>query len=176
MRFLYLLIILTTLTTVGCDSNRVSDDYPMVYVFHSTQESDGVTITLLQVSRKKEIFRENIRQNSMTTFYYNISNDTGDEIQITNKDGQSIYLKDEKDVSFRIVGLVSDKVIWPGGSDIYTIPIPKGSNNMRVEIDFDVLDIEHFENQLVVTLSDGKTVPFLFKGDLNEKNLNKIGE
>jgi len=176
LRFLYLLIILTALTTVGCDSNRLSDDYPMVYEIHSTEESDGVTIKLLEVSRKKEIFRENIRENSRATFYYNISNDTGDEIQITNKDGQSIYLKDEKDESFRIVGLVSDKVIWPGGSDIYTIPISKGSHNMRVEIDFDVFHIEHFENQLVVTLSDGKTVPFLFKGDLNEKNLTKSGD
>ncbi len=107
----------------------------------------------------------------MTTFSYNISNDTGDEIVMTNKDGQ-LYLKNEEEENFRIVGLMSNYHTWSEDPDIFTISIPKDSNNMRVEIDFNVLDIEHFENQLVVTSSDGKTVPFLFKGDLNEKNLN----
>ncbi|MFB9826405.1 hypothetical protein ACFFMO_00835 [Lederbergia wuyishanensis] len=58
---------------------------------------------------------------------------------------------------------MSDKIIWPGGSDIYTMPISKDSNNMRMKIDFDVFHIEHFENQLVVTLADGKQYPFYSK-------------
>lgn len=174
MKFLYFLVILTAFTIAGCDSNRVSDDDPMVYRIFSTQESDGVTIELLEVSRKKEIFRENIRRNAMTTFSYNISNDTGDEIVMTNKDGQ-LYLKNKEDENFRIVGLMSNYHTWSEDEpDIFTISIPKDSHNMRVEIDFDIFDIEHFENQLVTTLSDGKTIPFLFKGDLNEKNLNRL--
>ncbi|MCT2536243.1 hypothetical protein NC661_13590 [Aquibacillus koreensis] len=171
------LICLSTLFIVfllsGCNS-----DSPGNYSFSLTEEKKDIEVTLKRVEEHTN------SHYALTTFHYLITNNSEEEIKVNIKHGEqdsdsstkSSYLKDGKG-SFHNIMSSGGTLVDGEGDDTHSdgvvssIRIPAKTGKMEVHIGYQVIDVDSFETQVIVTLPSGEAVPFVFNGKLNEQNL-----
>ncbi|MRH44676.1 hypothetical protein GH741_18680 [Aquibacillus halophilus] len=172
MHKIRVLIVIITFLLIGCQS----ETYPKEYQFSDTQVRENIEITLLKV----EEFQQ--QRYNMTTFNFLVLNNSSGNAKIVVEPGikmegelqNSNYLQDKKGNAYSINGSGQELYEWeeikeePGGE---TISLPSGYDSKEMNISYDALDIEEFETQVVVELSSGKMVPFIFSGTLEDEKM-----
>jgi hypothetical protein len=168
----------------ACQSDDIRD-YPKVYEYNLVQEKEGITVKL------KEVKVHMSMNDQLTTVHYVLSNKSDSPIQIINDEKNDIdqktgemlthYFKDDKGKKYRLRGYSSpasetDKPETEGSpTQSFKIKIPSPMNQVNLEMDYDAFDIKSFEWRIVITLENGETIPFTFKGEFDKDHLIKSG-